>query len=101
MVDRNKDNNDPEFLDDVGEMIRHFTKLQGLPEADARALADAVTKRITENYNGQRINIKKPRKWQDDAEKIRAQFDGTNAKKISKAYGVSRATIYRIINCKC
>lgn len=90
-------NNDEDFIDDVSEMITHFSALQGMSTPNANALAAAVTKKIEDKYQGERVNIKRRRKVQERYRKIKDQFNGKNAKELMEQYGVSRSTLYRIL----
>jgi len=87
---------DPDFVEEVREMICYFTSERGLPEEDGLSLAAAVTNWIRENYKGERVSIKTRNFRYLHAEQIKAEFDGTNLAEIMKRYSVSRATVYRI-----
>ena len=93
-------NDDPDFIDDVGDMIKHFSALQGMSSTNADALAEAVTKTITDNYQGERVSIKKPQPNLSRSREIRMLFNGKNARELMERYSISRATLYRIVGKK-
>ncbi|WP_299077879.1 Mor transcription activator family protein [uncultured Paraglaciecola sp.] len=90
-------NDDQDFIEDVGDMIKHFSGLQGMSASNAEALASAVTKTIRNNYQGERVSIKKQPRKDLVARQIRMLFNGRNAKELMERYGISRSTLYRIV----
>ncbi len=85
------ENSEAYFVDEVSDMIIYSSKL-GL---SGEALAKAVTEWIQENYQGERITIKKvlTKRLQDE---IRNTFNGRNMREVVEQYGVHRATVYRV-----
>tara|TARA_R110002096_G_scaffold198973_1_gene382743 strand:+ start:262 stop:546 length:285 start_codon:yes stop_codon:yes gene_type:complete len=88
---------DPDFVDEVGEMIEYFMRTRKVADGDATALAVAVKNAIREQYRGERVRIRVGQRRCEYAAQIKSEFDGTNMSEITERYGVSRATVYRII----
>ena len=81
-----------EFLAEVGEMIEYY--YENGPK-DGAALARAVTEQVRSRFGGDQVYVRKGigRHWA--ADRIRAEFDGTNLAEIMERYGVSRTTVYK------
>ncbi len=88
-----EDTND-DFVEAVGEMIIYSAGAA----VDTAALAAAVKSLIRNHYGGARVRIRKPSKHYENRQGIKAAFDGTNVAEVMERYGVSRATVYRIVN---
>ena len=79
-------------------MIEYFTVKRGMSKKDGAALSEAVQKWIRDNYNGERVRIKKGQRRSEYADQIKREFDGTNMGEITERYGVSRSTVYRCLS---
>ena len=69
---------------------------QGVEHIEALSLIEDIFQQIRRDL-GPEIYIATLDKAARD-QKIRAEFNGQNAKLLQKKYGISRATIYRVIN---
>jgi len=97
-----KNNGCDDFVESLGEMIQHFMDIKGNPHSDCLALSNAVKNQVREQYEGERIFIKKSKHGQKQRRDciIKKEFNGQNAQQLMQRFGVSRATIYRIVNAK-
>ena len=87
--------NDDDFVASIGEMIRYFLDLRGMPESDCSALSAAVTEQIRKQYQGERVTIRKQAPAVRD--QVCAAFTGDNAQQLATHFGISRATVYRYV----
>ena len=69
----------------------------GMPEAVAAQVADAVVRGMRLRYGTQRIYIPAADKSERDA-LVRKEFKGTNAGEVCRKHGISRPSLYRILN---
>jgi len=94
----NKNKVDADFVDSIGEMISYFMEIKGNTAEDCKSLSQAVKNEIREQYKGERVSIKKQKQKHIHAAAIKKEFNGTNLKEIIDRYGVSKTTVYRLIN---
>lgn len=78
---------------DITRAIREVT---GLHERFASDISDGILQRLQQRWGGDRIYIPSRDRAARDAG-IRADFDGRNHGEVCRRYGISLATLYRVI----
>ena len=89
------DNNKANPVEEIREAIIYAS--EKCPH-DGEALADFVVDWIRRHWSGDRISIPKIDERVERNAAIRREFHGSNISEICERYGVSRATVYRIVN---
>lgn len=81
---------------EITSAIREAT---GLHERFASELSDEILSRLMTRWGGDRLHVPAcDRAARDEA--IRADFDGRNHDAVCRRYGISQATLYRVIGQK-
>lgn len=79
------------------ELAKTTGDLAGLPEAQATELATMITRFLQERFGGREVYIRaRDRKERDRA--VVAAFTGANRDEVCKDFGISPATLYRILD---
>jgi DNA invertase Pin-like site-specific DNA recombinase len=83
------------YLDQLHQDVLMTAVAFGMPEPEARAFAATLIDRIRTNHAGE-VYIRAPDK-QKRNERIRQLFNGVNHDRVCREFGISKATLYRII----
>lgn len=78
------------------EITRAIQEATGLHEQYASTLAEGIWERFRERWGGSRMHIPAVDRAARNAA-IRDAFDGRNHSEVCARYGISRATLYRVI----
>jgi Mor family transcriptional regulator len=84
------------YLDQLHHDVVMTAVAFGMPEPEARAFAATLIDRIQMSHAGDAIYIPGPNKHRRN-ERIRRMFNGVNHDVVCREFGISKATLYRVV----
>jgi Mor family transcriptional regulator len=84
------------YLDQLHQDMVMTAVAFGMPEPEARALAATLIDRIQTKHAGDEVYIPGPNKHRRN-EHIRRMFNGVNHDVVCRKFGISKATLYRVM----
>lgn len=77
------------------DIVERLRREHGAPESQAFRMASDIIGLIRQRFMGGQIYVAKPKPY--DAQKVAADFRGNNHDEVCRRHGISRRTLYRVL----